>query len=68
VVVANENGKVNSFVEKPNYFISNKINAGIYLLNTSVLKRIPQRFCMIEKEVFPKMATEGVLYSLPLKN
>jgi mannose-1-phosphate guanylyltransferase len=41
VIVADIDGKVTSFVEKPSYFISNKINAGIYLLNTSVLDRIP---------------------------
>lgn len=49
VVVAEPDGKVVSFVEKPLYFISNRINAGIYLLNLSVLDKIPQRFCMIEK-------------------
>lgn len=68
VIVSDEAGRVNSFVEKPNYFISNKINAGIYLLNVSVLDRIPERFCMIEKEIFPQMAKEGQLFSLPLKN
>ena len=68
VIVSDEAGRVNSFVEKPNYFISNKINAGIYLLNVSVLDRIPERFCMNEKEIFPQMAKEGQLYSLPLKN
>lgn len=49
VVVAESDGKVLSFVEKPSHFISNRINAGIYLLKTSVLNRIPQRHCMIEK-------------------
>lgn len=68
VVVSDELGKVNSFVEKPNYFISNKINAGIYLLNLSILDKIPERFCMIEKEIFPQMATENKLFSLPLHN
>jgi len=41
VVVSDPDGKVKSFVEKPAHFISNKINAGIYLLNVSVLARIP---------------------------
>lgn len=40
VVVTNEEGRALQFVEKPKEFISNKINAGIYLLNTSILKRI----------------------------
>lgn len=68
VVVSEPEGRVTAFVEKPTYFISNKINAGVYLLNVSVLDRIPERFCMIEKEIFPQMAQEGALYSLPLKN
>lgn len=55
-------------MEKPKDFISNKINAGIYLLNTSVIDRIPLRFCMIEKEIFPQLAQEELLYGFPLKN
>jgi mannose-1-phosphate guanylyltransferase len=39
---------IEKFVEKPKEFISNKINAGIYLLNLSVIDRIPKdEFCMI---------------------
>lgn len=68
VVVADTHGKVSSFVEKPSLFISNKINAGIYLFNISILDRIPQRFCMIEKEIFPQMAKDGQLYCISLHN
>ncbi|XP_014217613.1 mannose-1-phosphate guanyltransferase beta-like, partial [Copidosoma floridanum] len=32
VVVYDDDGKINSFVEKPVEFISNKINAGLFLL------------------------------------
>lgn len=67
VIITNQEGRVESFVEKPKHFISNKINAGIYLLSNRVIKRIPQRFCMIEKEVFPQMASEGELYSIELR-
>lgn len=67
VVVTDEHGQVQRFVEKPKEFISNKINAGIYLLSTRVIKRVPLRFCMIEKEVFPEMAKDGQLYSISLK-
>ena len=49
VVTEPETQKILRFVEKPKEFISNKINAGIYLLNTSVIDTIPERFCMIEK-------------------
>lgn len=44
VVVTNEEGRALQFVEKPSEFISNKINAGIYLLNTSLLKKIKVPF------------------------
>jgi len=64
VVVTNEEGKALSFVEKPSEFISNKINAGIYLLNTSVLKRIKLRPTSIEREIFPQVAKEGQLFTL----
>lgn len=35
-----ESTKIERFVEKPQQFISNKINAGIYLFNPTVLDRI----------------------------
>jgi len=43
VVISNSAGKIDRFVEKPKDFISDKINAGIYLFNTSVIDRIPVR-------------------------
>eukprot|EP00899_Mesostigma_viride_P018272 jgi/Mesvir1/26446/Mv16126-RA.1 len=67
VVVMNEStGQVQRFVEKPQVFVGNKINAGIYLLNPSVLDRIELRPTSIEKEVFPKIADAGALYSMVL--
>lgn len=42
VVVSNATtGQIERFVEKPKEFISDRINAGIYLMNTSVIDRIP---------------------------
>lgn len=66
VVVYKEDGCVQSFVEKPQEFISNKINAGIYILNPDVLKRIKLQPTSIEKEVFPGMATDGQLFAYEL--
>jgi len=68
VVVSNEQKEVVSFVEKPKKFISNKINAGIYLLSNSVLDRIPLKPTSIERETFPLMAEDGQLCSLTLKS
>ena len=40
VVVYQPNGRINRFVEKPQVFVSNKINAGIYIFNPAILDRI----------------------------
>ncbi|XP_071575893.1 mannose-1-phosphate guanylyltransferase catalytic subunit beta [Temnothorax nylanderi] len=66
VVVYGEDGKIESFIEKPQEFISNKINAGMYILNPSVLNRIELKPTSIEKEVFPSMAQDGELYAMEL--
>ncbi|KAG1365808.1 Mannose-1-phosphate guanylyltransferase 1 [Cocos nucifera] len=66
VVMEEETGKVDRFVEKPKIFVGNKINAGIYLLNPSVLDRIELKRTSIEKEVFPKIAAEQKLYAMVL--
>jgi mannose-1-phosphate guanylyltransferase len=67
VVVSDSDGKIERFVEKPQVFVSNKINAGIYIFDPTVLKRIPLRPTSIEREVFPVMAAEGQIYSMPLE-
>ncbi|XP_017479481.1 PREDICTED: mannose-1-phosphate guanyltransferase beta-like [Rhagoletis zephyria] len=66
VVVYDTKGQISSFVEKPSEFVSNKINAGIYIFETSVLNRIELKPTSIEKEVFPKMATDGELFAFEL--
>ncbi|XP_039951513.1 mannose-1-phosphate guanyltransferase beta [Bactrocera tryoni] len=66
VVLYNEQGRIENFIEKPQEFVSNKINAGIYIFNPSVLDRIEVKPTSIEKEVFPVMADEGQLYAMEL--
>ncbi|OWM70023.1 hypothetical protein CDL15_Pgr025872 [Punica granatum] len=66
VVMEESTGSVERFVEKPKLFVGNKINAGIYLLNPSVLDRIELRPTSIEKEVFPKIAAEKKLFAMVL--
>jgi len=66
VVVSKDNGEIEQFVEKPQRFVGNKINAGIYIFNPPILNRIELRPTSIEKEVFPQMAAEGQLYSFEL--
>ena len=40
VVIYKESGEIQRFVEKPKVFVSNKINAGMYIFNVDILKRI----------------------------
>ncbi len=41
VVVYEQNtGKIERFVEKPREYVSNKINAGLYIFNSAILNRI----------------------------
>jgi mannose-1-phosphate guanylyltransferase len=49
-------------VEKPAKFVSNKINAGMYLFNADILKRIPLKPTSIEREIFPAMAEDKQIY------
>ncbi|GFY49095.1 mannose-1-phosphate guanyltransferase beta-A [Trichonephila inaurata madagascariensis] len=67
VVVYDEHGKVDRFVEKPQEFVSNRINAGMYILNPSVLNRIELKPTSIEKEVFPEMVKCNQLYAYELQ-
>ncbi|KAA0189549.1 Mannose 1 phosphate guanyltransferase beta, partial [Fasciolopsis buskii] len=66
VVCEQETGRVDRFVEKPIEFVGNRINAGIYLLNCSVVDKIPLRPTSIEKEIFPQMAKAKELYCFTL--
>lgn len=60
--------QIESFVEKPKEFVSNKINAGIYLFNKSILKRIESDVATsIERIIFPEMARDGQLHAMVLK-
>ena len=67
VVVSDEDGRIQRFVEKPKEFISSCINAGLYLFNTSIIDRIENRPTSIEREIFPKMAEDADLYSFVLQ-
>lgn len=62
----NDSGRITSFVEKPKEFVSNKINAGMYIFNPSILRRIEPKPTSIEKEIFPQMAKEGELFAYDL--
>ena len=67
VVPLDGDGRVEAFIEKPppGEAPSNWINAGTYVLEPSVVERIPAgRRVSIEREVFPAMVTDEALYGL----
>jgi mannose-1-phosphate guanylyltransferase len=63
-----DDGEITEFLEKPepDQIDTDEINAGAYLLERSVLERIPpDRAVSIETEVFPQLIGEG-LYGIRL--
>jgi mannose-1-phosphate guanylyltransferase len=66
VVYDEHSGQINRFVEKPQVFVGNKINAGMYIFKKDILKRIPLKPTSIETDIFPKMAECGQLYAMEL--
>jgi len=62
-------GRVARFVEKPKEFVGDKINAGVYVLEQSVLGLLgpPGTRMSIEREVFPKLAAQNALYAMTLE-
>lgn len=64
---ANHPTRIDRFVEKPVEFVGNRINAGIYILNPSVLQRIELRPTSIEQETFPSIVKDGQLHSFDLE-
>ncbi|KAK5101845.1 mannose-1-phosphate guanyltransferase [Lithohypha guttulata] len=63
----NHPSRIDRFVEKPVEFVGNRINAGIYILNPSVLQRIELRPTSIEQETFPAIVKDGQLHSFDLE-
>jgi NDP-sugar pyrophosphorylase family protein len=67
VVPTAPDGRVTAFVEKPlpEEAVDGAINAGTYVLEPSVLDRIPAgRSVSIEREVFPAMVADERLYAV----
>ncbi|HEY8525515.1 MAG TPA: NDP-sugar synthase [Acidimicrobiales bacterium] len=67
VVPTDEAGRVLAFIEKPpaDEAPTNLINAGTYVLEPSVIDRIPAgRRVSVERETFPALVDEGSLYAL----
>jgi mannose-1-phosphate guanylyltransferase len=68
VVPTEDDGRVIGFIEKPppGEAPTNMINAGIYVLEPSVLRRVPagERY-NAERQLFPELAAAGAMYAFP---
>jgi len=67
VVPTDDSGRVTAFIEKPpaGTAPTNLINAGTYVLEPSVLDRIPASGPLsIERVVFPELVAAGTLYAV----
>jgi mannose-1-phosphate guanylyltransferase len=67
VVPTDDNGLVQGFIEKPprDQAPTNWINAGTYVLEPSVIDRIPGgRKVSIERETFPALVADRTLYAM----
>jgi len=61
VVETDHTHRVTRFVEKPRRedVTSNMINAGVYILDREILKRIPEgKHCMFENAIFPELVKD----------
>jgi mannose-1-phosphate guanylyltransferase len=68
VVDLSDDNRITRFVEKPtrDAVPSNLINAGAYVLDPKIFQYIPEnKPVSMEREIFPKLATEGLLYGFP---
>lgn len=59
--------RITTFAEKPQEFVGDRINAGIYIFNKTILNRIKLERTSIETQVFPQMAADGQLYCMELE-
>lgn len=66
VVPTDDDGRVTAFIEKPppGEAVTNEINAGIYVMEPSILERIPAgRAVSAEHELFPPLVDDGRLFA-----
>ncbi len=59
--------RILEFVEKPKAAEapSNLINSGFYILEPKIIDMIPNGFSMLEQDIFPKLAKQGLLRGFP---
>ena len=69
IVGLDEDNRITRFKEKPapEEVFSNLINAGSYIFNDDVFDWMPHGRHSIERDVFPKLAAEGLLSGVPFE-
>jgi len=67
VIISDQNRKILNFIEKPQDFVGDNINSGLYIFNKSFLGRVDPVPSSLEREIFPQMAKEGELYVFSLE-
>ncbi|MEL0182544.1 MAG: NDP-sugar synthase [Candidatus Poseidoniales archaeon] len=69
IVGLDETSRITRFKEKPKpeEVFSNLINAGSYIFNDDVFDWMPHGRHSIERDVFPKLAAEGLLSGVPFE-
>jgi mannose-1-phosphate guanylyltransferase len=67
VILTDHQNKILDFVEKPQEYVGNNINSGLYIFSKKFLDRVQPIPTSIEREVFPKMASDGELYAFDLE-
>lgn len=67
VVTVPNSTQIERFVEKPVDYVGNRINAGIYMFNPTILNRIKPVPTSIERDIFPMMAADGALHAMDLE-
>jgi len=67
VILSDKNNKIIDFIEKPQEFIGDNINSGLYIFNKTFLNRISPKPSSLEREVFPLMAKQEQLYVFALE-
>jgi len=64
-VVKLKGSRILEFIEKPAKPPSNLINAGLSICEPAIFKYIPTGAGSMEKDIFPKLAKDGLLFGYP---
>ena len=64
-IAIDENYKIISFSEKSKKTVSQNINAGIYVINKSVIDSFDAKMFSLEVDLFPKLIKNCLLYTSP---